>query len=133
MSWEHYEKLVRAFFTIQIQDYFNGIRAYEIHKNKSPDKIKAYVEINEGHATKAYDWIRSKKNNSVFSFESVCKILEIDPGRMRRHLLAIAKPQDVHDVYSRQAAMEHFGVLSAKRMRAAEDDHSKKILGINDL
>jgi len=125
--------LVRSFFAIQIKDYFNGIRAHDICKNKTGGKKEGAIEEYRGHATRALQWIRNKENYDVFSFESICKILEIDPGKMRKKLLAISKPQHVEEVMQNTSEMESFGVIAARRMREYEKKDELKILGIHDL
>jgi len=124
-----YKDLVMAGFATQITDYFNGIRAHEIHKNKQVDQRKIYIQNYKGHATQALYWIKNKEEDYVFSFESCCKILEIDPAKMRKRILAIKSPKHVYEILQKRDAMEHFGIVAAKR----EKEKRAKILSLEDL
>ncbi len=88
-------ELMKSVLACQLKDYLDGIRI-------TGDSNKA-LEV-RGRARTAKAWIedRGKYSTSyVFGFEFICKIIDLDPGRLRKKLLLIKTEKDANEIKKR--------------------------------
>jgi len=109
-----YRDLLLAVMRIQILDFTNGFIREDLVKNKKgKDKAKA-AEDYRTRAERAKDWILSNERNHVFSFISICKIIELDPDKLRKKIMAIKYPKQVYAVKQKAISMQPFKTDSWK-------------------
>jgi hypothetical protein len=64
-----------------LEDAINSFQKYLVAGNEK--EKKQFQEVHQ--------WIRGKNSNWLFSFDNICETLGLDPGYLRRGLMAWAK------------------------------------------
>ncbi|GAG93230.1 unnamed protein product [marine sediment metagenome] len=92
-------ELMKAVLAAQLKDYLDGIRITE--DSKKGREVR-------GRAKRAKAWIEDRSRHSthyIFGFEYICKIIAIDPGRLRKKILLIQTIEDVNEIKTRYYIM----------------------------